>query len=421
MKNYQINGRYQYDDQDLQNLIRFYRDKNIENENVIWADPCNRDDCNLKIEEPLKNLKQGQKLLVPFNTGGHWVGIILEKANDNNVNFTMMNSLKNGVEEEKSLKKYWLNWFKEKFTNLNFKEKNASINVWKQQDTTTCGAWAIENLKRAGYTPENNSPQNNILNDTHIRAHHCNILAEQGFPEKQLDTVESKRTADEKQSKYNNEHFLFNNFNNDTSLEIKKELNNIIKDKNSKEEISEAIIEFYPVTSEQNLQALNTLKTQCSDEKNDVLIFKEQLNNLVAPTPSLKISEIHLEDLPTRELADIIHENASPEFKKLLNDMVINPSAEKWNNLDGKLKNDLDKEILLMTNSQGYNFSNLDSLARLNQFVNHFDNIEDKSLSKNILDNFKEKQKAAFEEAKKISPPPAHRNLRSSRSNSRGL
>lgn len=418
MPEIKINNKYEYDDQDLQNLIRFYRDKNIENENVIWADPCNSNDCNLKIEERLKNLKQGQKLLVPFNTGGHWVGMVLEKTNNNNINFTMMNSLNSGADQEQSLKQYWLEWFKKQFNSLIFNEKKESINTWKQQDTTTCGAWAIENLRREGYQQGVQALQ---PKDKDIRTHHCNILAEQGFPEKQLDTEESKRIADEKQRKYNNEHFLLNNFNDDASLEIKKELNNIIKDKNSKEEISEAITVFNPATSDKDIQALNTLKTQCFDENNDIVKFKEQLNNLVNPTPSLEISEIHLEDLPTRELADIIHENSSPEFKKLLNDVVMNPSAEKWDNLSSKLTNDLDKEILFMTNSQGYNFSNLDSLARLNQFVNHFDNIEDKSLSKNILENFKEKQKVAFEEAKRISPPPAYRKPRSSPSNSRGL
>lgn len=444
MPDTKINREYHYGDEDLIRLTKFYRNKNIENENVIWATPCSIDQIELLNKEKIERLQKGQKLLVPLNTGVHWVGIVLEKTGDKNLDFTLMNSLTEGKDEasKKSQEESWMNKFKDKFKNIIFTAKKATINVWEQQDVTTCGAWAIENLRREGYQQAVNVPQRDKIRDGELRAHHCNILADQGMAEKQFGTggmsdgdlvkkgmnEESIATAKEYQEKalqkskeYNRDHATFDTFNENASLALKKNLNEALKDSTNDEDIRDMITGFKgPTTSPEDKATLENLQidTFLKDGK-DVLLFKEQLNNLVNPAPSLKRNEIdieglstmndgypiRIEDILTRDLANTIHENATPEFRRLLNNAAANPSEETWKSLEGKLTNDLDKEILHMVNSEGYGPNNNERLKRLNQFVNHFDNIEDKSVSKSIIENLKKQQESLLKSTKTVSSP----------------
>ena len=426
MPDTKINRKYQYESEDLTRLTNFYRDKNIENEGVIWAEPFDNTTQSKDLDNQIETLQKGQKLLVPFNNGdGHWLGIVLEKTEDKNLSFTLMNSLTECKDEDtkKHYEDRWLVWFKNRFRDLQltFTAKKATINVWEQQDVTTCGAWAIENLRREGYQQAVKVPQNDKLRDEQLRAHHCNILADQGMVEKQLGTVESREKAIEIAFKYDEEHSLLREFNKETSLAFKKNLNEAIKDSTNAEDVRdmiEAIKENVPLAEDKAaLEKLHEV-TFSKDEK-DVLLFKEQLNNLVNPAPSLKRNEIdieglstmndgyptRIEDILTRDLANTIHENATPEFRRLFNNAAANPSEETWKSLEGKLTNGSDKTLLKEINSQGYNFNNEESLKRLNQFVNHFDNIEDKSLSKSIIENFKKQQESLLKSTNTVSSP----------------
>ncbi len=233
MKEAKINEQYLYQDEDINSLVEIYKKDHSSNQQVSWMSACDESRIEaLAIPEAVAKLKPKEKLLIPFNTGGHWVGVQIEKTEDNKANFTVLNSLNGDIKKPSASDTHWHQRWQDKLPGIELKLKMPEAQVWQQQDATTCGAWAVENLRREGYRENLGSAQTAQMDDVAVRKHHAALLEDQYFIGKQSTNQEAQSLAE--QHRHNLQ--VLNLIDEHGTQEFKKELSDALKRSSNDEE-----------------------------------------------------------------------------------------------------------------------------------------------------------------------------------------
>jgi hypothetical protein len=423
-----IHPQYWYETPDITIISKRYEEEHP-SDSVYWTNPITADSpyqLGHTLEERLPDLKEkGDKLLIPYNRGqSHWVGVVVEKGDNNQLKIKILDSLSNAESEKdnydifvktinsiRAKKEEELQKLKQRQKDLPILIKNLetpgafekmkdrasntleqykgmkqreldglpsyitpkenslkdwpnyqtikaepSVTVWQQSDACTCGGYTLENLRREGYQEE---IEWNITDNLGIRAKHAKILP-------YTITTSEKLTED-----------TF-----DKRMNIANGMEQMPNRPLTPDELK-----FY------NHQSPPPMHN------------KTQENSLSAPkatkTPQVRakqsISEL---DVPTILLASEINKKASKEFKDAISTWIEASNAlpeereTNWKKMADEFK-DKDQALLKQMSSEGFDFRNPDSVAKLYGYMDK--NTENKEneiktiveLQKNALAQYK--------------------------------
>jgi hypothetical protein len=409
----EVNTGYLYHDSDINDLTLLYEKDHPNINNIMWSSACGTKEMDLyDIPKKIENLEVGQKLLIPFNTGGHWIGIQIEKTDLNKANFTALNSLNADQNTFSESDKTWYAYFQAKLENTKLTQTLPTAIVWKQKDSTSCGAWAVENLCREGYQEDLGVVQTLAINDIAVREHHIALLENQDFLGKQTENIAYTKAAaqkrDEAKAKTSDIDYIYAN----VSSKNRRNLNSAIKAASSKEGKLVAMENFAsssPSISEDEKRAIMVV---CKDikNKNAVEQFSNQLNQLCDPQKPIRrgfafylqkakeeiassfvnpykietkkvidsnaqISKNQYFELTTKELVSDI-KLSPPEFKDALENFITTakliPEEKEayWGQLNQNFAHiPKTKKLLNDMGSQGFDYGNIESVESLYKYA----------------------------------------------------
>ena len=188
-----VNANYLYDYGDINQLTKLYKAEE-ENPNLIWGEPLGFSESSGELiagrndlRDACKDLKPGQKLLLPLNLkkSFHWVGVVIERT-DNGFIINTMDSLpphKHAIDAAVVAIKAAMGTQH----NISVISKDYDEATLKQPDGTSCGTYTIQNLINHADPAKAEDIERTALRKKHMK------LAGKNFSIKQAKNIDVTR------------------------------------------------------------------------------------------------------------------------------------------------------------------------------------------------------------------------------------
>ena len=404
-----IHPQYWYETPDIKIISKRYEEEHP-SDSVYWTSPitaANPYELGHTLEERLSDLKKkGDKLLIPYNRSqAHWVGVVVEKGDDDQLKIKILDSSSNAASETTNY-----NIFADTINSIRATKEEELQRLKKRQEDLSIlipNLDSEENFEKAKDRASNTLEQYKDMKQRELDGLPSYITPKENslkaWPNYKTIKAAPSITVWQQSDACTCGGYTLENLRREGYQE---EIKGNITD-NLGIRAKHAIILPYTITTSKKLtedtfdKRMNIANGMAQMPNRpltpDELKFynppspppmhnKTQENSLSAPKAT-KIPQVRAEqsiselDVPTINLASEINKNASKELKNAISVWIaaskVLPYESKanWEEMARHLK-DTDQALLKKMSSEGFDFRHPDSVAKLYEHMNKSTNIK---------------------------------------------